>query len=188
MINIFCLTFFHQNVPLLVLFKFDYNFMAAELYLSGKCFVDRLENFRSTVANKSELEVCLIFFPNRKTCLVYFSSEIFPWQSKNLEKLSSNRAQLFLRNKYTVFTMGGSVALRSVNNKNFRRATVLQLTTLKKKLLLRWAIWLMDLCLWCQGLPSYSQGSWTRGYTCKQELWTQTLRRIFIFYFAALFQ
>ena len=34
-----------------------------------------------------------------------------------MEKLSPNRAQLFLRNKYTVFTMGGNVALRSVNNK-----------------------------------------------------------------------
>ena len=33
-----------------------------------------------------------------------------------MEKLSPNRAQLFLRNKYTVFTMGGTVALRSVNN------------------------------------------------------------------------
>ena len=32
-----------------------------------------------------------------------------------MEKLSSNRAQLFVRNKYTVFTMGGTVALRSVN-------------------------------------------------------------------------
>ena len=32
-----------------------------------------------------------------------------------MEKLSPNRAQLFLRNKYTVFTMGGTVALRSVN-------------------------------------------------------------------------
>ena len=35
-----------------------------------------------------------------------------------MEKLSSNRAQLFVRNKYAVFTMGGTVALRSVN-KNF---------------------------------------------------------------------
>ena len=35
-----------------------------------------------------------------------------------MEKLSPNRAQLFLRNKYTVFTMGGTVALRSLN-KNF---------------------------------------------------------------------
>ena len=32
-----------------------------------------------------------------------------------MEKLSPNRAQLFVRNKYTVFTMGGTVALRSVN-------------------------------------------------------------------------
>ena len=29
-----------------------------------------------------------------------------------MEKLSQNCAQLFLRNKYTVFTMGGTVALR----------------------------------------------------------------------------
>ena len=34
-----------------------------------------------------------------------------------MEKLSSNRAQLFVRNrpKYTVITMGGTEALRSVN-------------------------------------------------------------------------
>ena len=31
-----------------------------------------------------------------------------------MEKLSPNRAQLFLRNKYTFFTVGGTVALRSV--------------------------------------------------------------------------
>ena len=35
-----------------------------------------------------------------------------------MEKLSPNREQLFVRNKYTVFTMYGTVALRSVN-KNF---------------------------------------------------------------------
>ena len=34
-----------------------------------------------------------------------------------MEKLSPNRVQHFLRNKYTVFTMGGSVALLSVNKK-----------------------------------------------------------------------
>ena len=44
-----------------------------------------------------------------------FLSGIFTGQSKNMEKLSPNRAQLFLRDKYTVFTMGGTVALRSVN-------------------------------------------------------------------------
>ena len=38
-----------------------------------------------------------------------------------MEKLSQNRPQLFLRNKYTVFIMGGTVALQS-----FWRATVLQ--------------------------------------------------------------
>ena len=43
-----------------------------------------------------------------------------------MEKLSPNRVQLFLRNKYTVFTMGGTVALQSVNNKKFGRAIVLQ--------------------------------------------------------------
>ena len=32
-----------------------------------------------------------------------------------MEELNPNRAQLFVRNKYTVFTMGGTVALRSVN-------------------------------------------------------------------------
>ena len=34
-----------------------------------------------------------------------------------MEKLSLNRAQLLVRNKYTVFTMGGTVALLSVNKK-----------------------------------------------------------------------
>ena len=48
-----------------------------------------------------------------------FSSEVYTRQSKNMEKLSPNRAQLFLRNTYTVFTMGGTVALRSVKKKNF---------------------------------------------------------------------
>ena len=32
-----------------------------------------------------------------------------------MKKESSNRAQLFMRNKYTDFTMGGTAALRSVN-------------------------------------------------------------------------
>ena len=44
-----------------------------------------------------------------------FSSWIFTTQSKIVEKLSPNRVQLFVRNKYTVFTMGGTVALQSVN-------------------------------------------------------------------------
>ena len=44
-----------------------------------------------------------------------------------MEKLSLNRSRLFLRNKYTVFTMGGTVAFQSVNKNFFRRATVLQL-------------------------------------------------------------
>ena len=33
-----------------------------------------------------------------------------------MEKLCPNRALFFLRNKYTAFTMGDTVALRSVNN------------------------------------------------------------------------
>ena len=33
------------------------------------------------------------------------------------KQLSPNRAQLFVRNKNTVSTMGGTVALRSVNKK-----------------------------------------------------------------------
>ena len=47
---------------------------------------------------------------------------------KNMEKLSPNCAQLFLRNKYTVFTMGGTVHSPPVcQQKNYRRVTVLQL-------------------------------------------------------------
>ena len=38
---------------------------------------------------------------------------------KILKKLSPNLVQLFLRNKYTVFTIGGTVALRSDNKKFF---------------------------------------------------------------------
>ena len=33
-----------------------------------------------------------------------------------MEKLSTNHAQLFLRNKYTVFTMGGTVCLTQQKN------------------------------------------------------------------------
>ena len=45
-----------------------------------------------------------------------------------MEKLSPNREQLFVRNKYTVFTMGGTVALRSVNKRiSGELRTVLQL-------------------------------------------------------------
>ena len=76
------------------------------------------ENFRPTVANKSELEVCLYFFPINKHFQYFFSSEVFTRQSKNMEKLSPNHGQLFLRNKYTVLTMIGTVSLPSVN-KNF---------------------------------------------------------------------
>ena len=75
-----------------------------------------LENFRPTVANKSELEVCLYFFPIDKHVLYIFHLGFSP-DKVRIWKLSPNRAQLFLRNKYTDFTMGGTVALRSVNNK-----------------------------------------------------------------------
>ena len=34
-----------------------------------------------------------------------------------MEKLGPNRAQLFLRNEYTVFSMGSTVALRSLDKK-----------------------------------------------------------------------
>ena len=44
-----------------------------------------------------------------------------------MEKLSLNRAQLFLRNKYTVFTMDGTVRSPVCQQNNFRRATVHQL-------------------------------------------------------------
>ena len=54
---------------------------------------------------------------------IFFILGIFTRESKNMEKFQSpNRAQLFLRNKYTVFTVGGTV-----NKIFFRRATVLQL-------------------------------------------------------------
>ena len=56
-----------------------------------------------------------IFFPNRYTCLEFLSSGIFTWQSKNMKKLSPNRAQLFVRIKYTVFTMGGLSGLSIVS-------------------------------------------------------------------------
>ena len=48
---------------------------------------------------------------------VFLSSGIFTWQSENMEKLSPKYAELFLRNKYTVFTMGYTGALRSVKKK-----------------------------------------------------------------------
>ena len=47
------------------------------------------------------------------------SSIFFIWQIENMEKLSPNSAQLFLRNKYTVFTIGGNVALQYVNKQFF---------------------------------------------------------------------
>ena len=47
--------------------------------------------------------------------LFTISSGIFTWQSKNMEKLNPNCVQLFQCNKYTVFTMGDTVGLWSVN-------------------------------------------------------------------------
>ena len=48
-----------------------------------------------------------------------------------MEKSSSNRGQLFLRNKYTVFTMGVTVALMSPTLTFYdRRASDLQLPSL----------------------------------------------------------
>ena len=76
----------------------------------------KLENFRPTVANESELKVCLYFIPIDKH-VYYFFLKGFHLKSKNMEKLSPNHAQLFLYNKYTVFTVGGTVTLRSVNQK-----------------------------------------------------------------------
>ena len=49
-----------------------------------------------------------------------------------MEKLSPNRAQLFLRNKYTAFTIGGTVAIRSVNI-FFPESYSSAATTLQKK-------------------------------------------------------
>ena len=55
---------------------------------------------------------------------------VFIWDfhltKKKYGEIKSKPCATFLRNKYTVFTMGGTVALRSVNN-FFQRATVLQL-------------------------------------------------------------
>ena len=63
-----------------------------------------------------------------------------------MEKLSPNCAQLFVRYKYTVFTMGGTVSLRSVNNFFFWRATVLQLNSgVKSKRILRLHALYMDM-------------------------------------------
>ena len=49
-----------------------------------------------------------------------------------MEKLSPNPAQLFVRNKYTVFTMGGNCSSPVCQQKFFRRATVLQLRIICK--------------------------------------------------------
>ena len=94
-------------------YKQTYNGCRKNLNSSWRIYrLHLLENFRPTVANKSDLEVSLYFFPIDK----HFIWDFHLTKYKNMEKLSPNRAQLFVRNKYTVFTMGGTVALRSVNN------------------------------------------------------------------------
>ena len=127
MINIFCLTFFTK-----VLLLFVYNFTAAELYLSGKFFVDRLENFRSTVANKSELEVWLYFSPIEKLVQYFFHLRYSP----DKVKIWRNSAQP-VRNFFCAiniqFLQLVKVQLSGLSIKKIvRRASVLQLTTLKK--------------------------------------------------------
>ena len=84
------------------------------------------------MANESEQEVRLYFFPIEKY-VDFFSSRIFRltkygdmWR-KYMEKWRPNRVHFSLHNKYTVFTMGCTVAFRSVDNFFFLRATVLQL-------------------------------------------------------------
>ena len=72
------------------------------------------------MANK--IQVCLYFSLIDEHVLYFFHLEFL-----HMEKFIPNRAQPFLRNKYTVYTMNGIVALLSVQKKNFRRATVLQL-------------------------------------------------------------
>ena len=63
----------------------------------------QLEHFRSTVANKSELEVCVYLFLIDKH--VYYS----------FHQIKSKPCASFFAQKYTVFTMGGTVPLRPVN-------------------------------------------------------------------------
>ena len=59
---------------------------------------------------------------------IYFI-RVFTRLSNNIEKLSLNRAQLFVRNTYTAFTMDGTVAFRSqIPTSYHRRATDSQLT------------------------------------------------------------
>ena len=63
-----------------------------------------------------------------------FSSEVFTRRSKNIEKLSPNRAQLFVRNKCTVFTMGGTVPLDSpIPNYFDRRINILKIVKISEK-------------------------------------------------------
>ena len=60
---------------------------------------------------------------------IYFNRVFFIWQGRNMENISPNRAQLFVRNEYTVFTMRGTVALLSpIQTFYVRRAQELQLS------------------------------------------------------------
>ena len=70
-------------------------------------------NFKPTVANQSKFEVCFYFFPIDKHVQKLFHLVFAQDKVKNMEKLGPNCAQLFLGNKCSVFSMGGTVALRS---------------------------------------------------------------------------
>ena len=96
--------------------KEDWNANAPKMAINvGDKF--ELENFRLTVANKSEPVICLqYFFPIDKHC---FSYRFFTWQSKNMKKLNSNCAQLFRHNNYKVSTMGGTVRSSLVPHPTF---------------------------------------------------------------------
>ena len=76
--------FFLPDVTILtvILFRNNKDWIANTSKIAGNVGDKfQLENFRPTVANKSELEVCLY-----STCLVLFSFGIFTCQVKNMEK------------------------------------------------------------------------------------------------------
>ena len=87
--------------------------------LRKKIFVDRPESYSATHSKCAE-----------KIAIVWT-------KCKNMEKLSTNRAQLFLRNKYTVFTLGGTVALRSVNKYFFPESYSKYISPLERKFTLK---------------------------------------------------
>ena len=64
-----------------------------------------------------------------------------------MEKLSPNRAQLFVRNKYTVFTMGGTVALRSSCQQNFFPESYSSAATLAYDVYIQSHLWQISLVL-----------------------------------------